>query len=393
MTENGNGALSGVRILDLTSYLAGPYGASLLGDSGADVIKVEPPDGDMMRHYPTTLASESRAFLGANRNKRGIVVDLKKPEGRRVIFDLVGQVDVLIQNFRPSVPPRLGVDYETLSAINPRLIYCGLTGYGEQGPWRDNAGFDQVLQSMSGIAAFQGGDGPPQVVVGSIVDYYASSLIAYGVSAALYRRELSGKGQRISVSLLRTAIAMQAGRFIWAESEPREVSRELRPGRTAGIHPTGEGYLYISAHSTHFWQSLCDCLGLPQLAADPRYDDMRKRAERADELLPLMHAALATRTAEEWERIMLGKVPCARVRQVEDMFDDPQIIAEHLVTTLDHPRVGRYRTMTKPIVFSDTPGPPDLPAPVLGEHTDEILREIGYSNDAIDVLRRSGVVA
>ncbi|MGE0797907.1 MAG: CaiB/BaiF CoA transferase family protein, partial [Lautropia sp.] len=301
--------------------------------------------------------------------------------------------DVLNQKFRPAGPARLGIEYETLRADNPRLIYCALPGYGERGPRRDNAGFDQVLQSMTGIAAFQGGDGPPQVVVGSIVDYYASSLIAYGVAAALYRRQVSGEGQRISVSLLRTAIAMQAGRFVWAESEPREVNREMRPGRTAGIHPTRSGYLYISAHSARFWESLCECLGVPELARDPRYDDMRKRAEHADELLPIMHRALATRTAAEWERLMHGKVPCAHVREIEDMFDDPQVLAEGLVTTLRHPTVGAYRTMTKPIVFSKSPGPPNQPAPLLGEHTDAVLAELGYPPERIAELRRSGSVA
>lgn len=387
------GALTGIQVLDLTSYLAGPYGCTLLGDLGADVIKIESPDGDMMRHYPSTLSGESRSFIGTNRNKRAIVLDLKKPEGVEVVRRLVAGADVLVQNLRPSVPARLGVDYERLSRINPKLIYCALTGYGDSGPMRDSAGFDQVLQSMTGISFFQGAGSAPQVVVGSIVDYYAASLIAYGVTAALFHRERHGNGQYLSLSLLRTAITMQSARFVWAASEGRSVDRELRPGKTAGIHPTKDGHLYISAHSSHFWNALCGMLGLEELANNPRYDDMRKRAEHAEELLPLMHAALQKHTAAEWEQLMKGKVPCAEVMQIEDMFDHPQVLAEDLVATLNHAAIGPYRTMTKPVRFSDTPGPPALPAPILGQHTDEILADCGYSTEAITQLRAKGAVA
>lgn len=385
------GPLTGTRVLDLTSYLAGPYGCTLLGDLGADIVKIESPEGDMMRHYPSTLPGESRAFIGANRNKRAMVLDLKK-EGSLEVFDrLLAGADVLVHNFRPSVPERLGIGYERLRALNPRLVYCALTGYGDHGPMSGNAGFDQVLQSMTGIAKFQGADGPPQVVVGSIVDYYASSLVAYGVTAALLQRERGGKGQYLSVSLLRTAMAMQAGRFVWAGSEGKDVDRDLRPGRTAGIHPTKRGYLYISAHSTHFWNALCGFLGLDDLVDNPRYGDMRKRAEHADELLPRMHEALRARTAAEWEQLMKGTVACAEVRSIDEMFDHPQVQAENLVTTLEHATIGPYRTMTRAVHLSDTPGPATRPAPAYGQHTDELLSELGYETGAIERLKASGV--
>lgn len=387
------GPLSGIKVLDLTSYLAGPYGCALLGDLGADVIKVEPLNGEMMRNYPSTLESESRAFVGANRNKRGMALNLKAPEGLAILQRLVTDADVLVENFRPDVPARLGIDYPRLRTVNPRLIYCALTGYGDDGPLRDQPGFDQVLQSMSGIAYYQGHTtGTPQIVLGSIVDYYASVLVAYGTAAALYHREKTSVGEYLSLSLLRTAITMQAGRFVWAQGEGANVDRDLRPGRTAGIHPTKEGFIYISAHSAHFWHALCEILGVPQLAEDSRYDDMRKRAERADELLPVIHAALKAHTAEEWERLLSDKVPCAVVRRIEDMFDHPQVLAENLVTTVNHPVIGKYRTMTKPIHFTDAPGPETRPAPTLGQHSEEILTQCGFDADFISAMRVKGVI-
>src|SRR5262249_46425481 len=184
-----NGPLTGIRVLDFTSYLAGPYGCALLADLGAEVLKIEAPDGDMLRQYPSTLLGESRAFLGVNRNKRGLVVDLKHPDGRAVVHRLVREVDVVVENFRPNVPARLGIDYETLQGINPALIYCAVTGYGDRGPLRDQPGFDQVLQCMTGIAAAQGAPGGrPQVVLGSAVDYYAAAIAAMGIVAALFHR-------------------------------------------------------------------------------------------------------------------------------------------------------------------------------------------------------------
>src|SRR6185369_14005681 len=217
MQESKNrGALTGIKVLDLSAYIAGPYGCTLLADLGAEVIKIEPPSGDTMRQYPSTLPDESRAFLGTNRSKLGIVLDLKQPEGLAVLLRLVETADVLVHNFRPSVPQRLGIHYERLQSLNPRLIYCALTGYGETGPLKDKAGYDQVLQSMTGICTFQGAPDNPQIVYGSIVDYYAASLLAYGVTAALFHREWTGEGQYVGISLLRSALAMQSGRFVWA---------------------------------------------------------------------------------------------------------------------------------------------------------------------------------
>lgn len=379
-------------MLDLSAYIAGPYACSLLADLGAEVIKVEPPSGDTLRQYPSTLEPEARAFLGANRSKLGIVLDLKQPEGRQVLLRLVDAADVLVHNFRPSVPPRLGIEYERLKQRNPRLIYCALTGYGATGPLKEKAGYDQVLQSMTGICTFQGEPGRPQIVLGSVVDFYAASQIAYAVTAALFYRERTGEGQSIGVSLLASALAMQSGRFIWAQKEPRDTGRDMRSGGITGIHPTKAGSIYISANTPHFWRAFCDSIALPELARDSAYDTVRKRALHAAELIPRIREALKTRTALEWEELFGDRVPCGAVRPIEDMFDHPQVLAEKLVATFEHKTVGRYRGMAKPLKFSHSPGPEPFAAPSLGEHTAEVLTRFGYSAEELAHLRQRKVI-
>ena len=363
------GPLSGVRVLDLSAYIAGPYGCTLLADQGADVIKIEPPAGDNLRNYPSTLQAESRAFIGVNRSKRGLVLDLKRPADLARLLRLVREVDVLVHNFRPSVPRRLGIAHEQLELINPRLIYCAVTGYGETGPMKDKAGYDQVLQTMTGMCALQGKrGGPPEILYGSVVDYYAAALVAAGVASALFEREKSGRGQYVGVSLLRSALTMQSARLIWADGEPLDIGRDMRSGGVTGVHPAREGHLYLSANTPHFWAALCRLTGLDALAADPRYGSVRQRAEHAAEILPQLHAALAAHTALEWEAIFGDEVPCAAARKVEDMFDHPQVLAEDMIGGFDHAVVGHYRGVTRPIVFSRTPGPEPFAAPALGQH-------------------------
>lgn len=367
------GPLSGVRVLDLSAYIAGPYGCSLLADQGADVIKVEPPVGDNLRKYPSTLEAESRAFLGVNRSKLGVVLDLKNLADLERLLALVRNADVLVHNFRPSVPGRLGIGYEQLSAINPRLIYCAVTGYGETGPLKDKAGYDQVLQTMTGMCTLQGKHGgPPEILCGSVVDYYASALVAGAVSSALYEREKSGAGQYVGVSLLRAALTMQSARMVWAESEPKEIGRDMRSGGITGIHPTRDGYIYISANTPHFWRALCEKTGLTDLLATDRYDSVRKRAEHHGEIVPRLHAALQERSALEWEAIFGEEVPCAAARSVEDMFDFPQVAAEEMLATFEHPVVGRYRGFTRAVKFGRTPGPEPFAAPALDQHGDMV---------------------
>jgi crotonobetainyl-CoA:carnitine CoA-transferase CaiB-like acyl-CoA transferase len=377
------GPLSGVRVLDLSSYIAGPYGCAMLADQGAAVIKIEPPDGDNLRKYPSTLQDESRAFIGVNRGKKGITLDLKQPEQHAVLLKLVREADVLVHNFRPGVPPRLGIDHERLSLINPRLIYCALTGYGETGPLKDKAGYDQVLQTMTGMCALQGKrGGAPEIIYGSVVDYYAAALLAAGVSSALFERERSGLGQFVGVSLLRSALTMQSARLIWAEGESLDIGRDMRSGGVTGIHPAREGHIYISANTPRFWKALCAKVGLGHLADDPRYDTVRKRAEQGAEIVPQPHAALAAHGALEWEALFGDEVPCAAARKVEDMFDDPQVLAEEVMTTIDHPVIGRYRGVARPIKFGRTPGPMPFAAPTFDQDTRAVIAAAAALPDA-----------
>lgn len=370
------GPLSGVTVLDLSAYIAGPYACTLLADQGADVVKIEPPGGDNLRNYPSTLTAESRAFIGVNRSKRGIVIDLKQDAGRAQLLRLARDADVLVHNFRPSVPKRLGIAHEQLNALHPRLIYCAISGYGETGPLKDKAGYDQVLQAMTGICALQGKrGGAPEIIYGSVVDYYAAALLAAGVSSALYERERSGLGQYVGVSLLRSALTMQSARLVWADGEPLDIGRDMRSGGVTGIHPAREGHLYISANTTRFWTALCEKTGLADLAIDERFNSVRKRAQHAAEIVPRLHRALAHRTALEWEALFGDEVPCAAARKVEDMFDHPQVIAEAMIESIEHPALGRYRGVTRPIKFGRTPGPPPFAAPMLGQDSAAILED------------------
>jgi formyl-CoA transferase len=393
--ENSNslGPLSGVRVLDLSAYIAGPYGCTLLADQGAEVVKIEPPNGDNLRNYPSTLKAESRAFIGLNRNKLDLVLNLKESEGLAVLLRMVRDVDVLVHNFRPGVPERLGIAFEQLQLVNPRLIYCAVTGFGETGPIKDKAGYDQVLQTMTGMCAMQGKrGGAPEIIYGSVVDYYAAALLASGVASALYERERSGRGQFVGVSLLRSALTMQSARLVWAEGEPEDIGRDFRSGEISGLHPTREGYLYISANTSRFWSALCNKMNLPELAEDERYNSVRKRAELASEIVPRLHDALSSRTALEWEAFFGDDVPCAAVRNIEDVFRNEQVLAEQMVTTFDHPLVGQYRGQTRPIKFSRTPGPAPFAAPIFGQHSDDVLAEFGYSREERRQLRDKGIV-
>jgi crotonobetainyl-CoA:carnitine CoA-transferase CaiB-like acyl-CoA transferase len=380
-------------VLDLSAYIAGPYGCTMLADQGAEVIKIEPPDGDNLRQYPSTLQSESRAFVGVNRSKRGLVLDLKAPEGRALLMRLVREADVLVHNFRPGVPKRLGISFEQLSLINPRLVYCAVSGYGETGPMKDKAGYDQVLQTLTGMCALQGKRGAaPEIIYGSVVDYYAAALLASGVASALFERERTGLGQKVGVSLLRSALTMQSARLIWAGGEPLDIGRDMRSGGVTGIHPARQGHIYLSANTARFWKALCHKTGLQDLAEDPHLDSVRKRAEHAADILPRLHAALARHTALEWEVIFGDDVPCAAARKVEDMFEHPQVLAEQMIGTIGHAQIGPYRGVLRSVTFSRTPGPDPFGAPTLGQDTDAVLAECGVPAEEVRALRGKGVL-
>ncbi|MVW78129.1 CaiB/BaiF CoA transferase family protein [Bordetella sp. 02P26C-1] len=392
---SGDFPLSGIKVLDLSAYIAGPYGCNLLADMGAEVIKVEPPEGDNLRKYPSTLPDESRAFLGVNRGKQGICLDLKSEQGYEVFIRLAREADVIVHNFRPSVPPRLRIDYDTLRELNPRLVYCSLTGYGQSGPLASRAGYDQVLQARTGICASQGTPEQPQIVYGSVVDYYGAAMLANGVTAALFQRERTGAGQHVCVSLLSSALAMQAARLVVAENEPRDINRDMRSGGITGIHPTREGHLYISANTPHFWRALCQLIGLSELAENERYDTVKKRAAHVDELVPMLREALQAKSAAQWEALFGDQVPCSVVRKVEDVFEDAQVQEQGLVGEHEHPAFGRYKTIANPISFGQAGARRQLrSAPGLGQHSRELMRELGYTEAEIEkAIADKGVLA
>jgi len=385
--------LTGIRVLDLSAYIAGPYGCTLLADLGADVVKIEPPSGDNLRNYPSTLEGECRLFLGANRGKRSIAIDLKTAEGLALLKELVAQADVLVHNFRNGVAERLGLGYEDLKASHPGLVYASLSGYGNSGPLQRTAGFDQVLQAMTGICVGQAAEGEaPQVVHGSVVDYYAASLLALGVTSALFHRERTGRGQQVSTSLLSAALCMQSGRFVWGEREDADADRNIRSTGVNTIFPTRDGHIYISATTPHFWQALCRIVGCEDMATDPRYDSVRKRSAAVQEITARLTAALASRTAQEWEALLRPEVPCAVAARIEAMFDHPQVLAEEHVGVYSHPEVGTYRGFRIPIRYTDSPLAQPRSAPALGEHTREVLREAGIGEDRIARLQEAGAV-
>ena len=246
---------------------------------------------------------------------------------------------------------------------------------------------------MTGICATQGTTESPQIVYGSVVDYYAAALLAGGVSSALYQRERTGEGQFVGISLLRSALAMQSARFVWAANEPREAYRDMRSGGITGLHPTRAGALYISANTAHFWSALCELVRLPELATDARYDTVRKRAEHAAELVPQLRAALLAHTAMQWEAIFGERVPCAAALEIEDMFDHPQVLAEGMVAEFAHTGVGSYRGFARAIKFGDGAAPAPRAAPEFGEHSDQVLGEHGYDAAEIAALRAAGALA
>jgi crotonobetainyl-CoA:carnitine CoA-transferase CaiB-like acyl-CoA transferase len=346
----------------------------------------------MLRQFPSSLPGESRFFLGTNRGKRAMALDLKHPEGLAVLHRMVETADVLVENFRPSVPARLGIDYPRLKAINPRLVYCGLTGYGDTGPHSEKGGFDQVLQCLSGMAVFQGG-GPEkaQVVLGSVLDYFTSALLAYGVASALFHRERSGAGQYLSLSSLRSALTIQAGRFVWTDSESREVARDSGAGGLTGIHPTKDGGLYISVHSNHFFAALCELIGRPELARDRRCATMRSRAAHAAELVPELRAALAAQRPRVGGDFRRTRPLCGGAAD-----------RGHVRSSAGHRRrPGHDARPCGGWALSDDDKADQIRrhawaaaerVPGFGQHSDEILAAYGYSARDIAALRERGVV-
>jgi len=377
-----HGPLRGVRVIDLTTVAMGPYATQILGDMGADVVKVEAPEGDVFRYAaPQKSAGMGAAFLNLNRNKRSVVMDLKRPEERARLVELVRGADVFVFNVRPQSMRKLGLDYETLRAANPRLVYCGAYGFSERGPYAGQPAFDDIIQAMSGIAALQGRNAPagPAYVNTIIADKAAGLTAAYAIAMALYERERSGEGQAIEVPMFETIVSFTlvehlAGEtFVPAQGAmgyERVLSANRRPYRTR------DGYIGLLPYTTAQWQRFFTVAGEPALASDPRVADPATRSRNIDTLYAELARIVASRTSAEWVELLKdADIPMSPVRAPDELLDDPHLAAIDFFAAMSHPSEGELRTLGIPVTFSRTPGSVRRPPPRLGEHTREILEE------------------
>lgn len=387
--------LAGVRVLDLTRYLAGPFASMLLADYGADVVKVESRKGREFRLPGSTR--DSYFFLSSNRGKRSLVLDIKTTGGRELLLRLLPHFDVLIENFRPGVMDDLGLGAAMLTERFPRLIYCGISGFGAEGPYRNRPGFDQIAQGMSGFMSLTGTteSGPTRAGL-AIADLLAGIFAAQGVQLALLARERTGRGQIVNTSLLEAMIGVLswgAGMYFETGAAPGPAGQHHPLSSPYGRFRARDGFLNIAAGNDEMWRKLAHTLGRLQWLEDPRFGNGWLRIQNRDALSAEIEAALADGDVNDWvERINAAGVPCGPVLNVEQVFADPQVHARNMLVQLPHPEVGDFKTTGLPIKLSQTPGTIERRPPLLGEHTDEVLRECGIAGDEIAQLREKGVI-
>jgi formyl-CoA transferase len=386
-------ALARFKVLDLTRARAGPTCARMLADWGADVIKIE------MTEEGTDMGSNRDGFdfQNVHRNKRSMTLNLKDPEGVSVFKRLAQSVDVIVENYRPDVKFRLGIDYETLKPLNPRLVYASISGFGQDGPYRERPGFDQIAQGMGGLMWITGlpGQGPVRVGI-PVADLTAGMYCAIGVFVALLEREVSGEGQWVRSSLLQAQIAMldfQAARWLLKREVPPQAGNDHPTGIPTGVFPTSDGHMNIAASNQHMYKRLCIALGAEHLIDHPDYAKESSRSKNRKALNAAIGEITKTKTSAEWiELLNAQSVPCGPIYKMDEMFADPQVQHLGMAAPLHHPKFGDVQVVNQGVDLSRTPNHMELPTPERGQHTDEVLREVGYSDQEIAGLRGRGVV-
>ncbi len=391
--------LEGIRVLELAHLIAGPICGMYLADLGADVVKVESrAAADAGRTvYRAYRGGEGVLHLTVNRNKRGLCVDLRRPEGLAVFRRLAERTDVIIEAFRGGVAERLGIDYDSLRAANPRLIYCSLSAFGPEGPWRDKPGLDALVQAVGGLMAITGEPGGAPVLCGApVADTLGGLLATQGILTALLARARSGEGQRVNVSLLDGMLLAHTARL----SVFHETGEQ--PGRWGSGHPEispyqalrcQDGWIFVAVWREALWAPFCEAVERPDLAVDPRFATRGARLGNRDALSGVLAEVFERRPVAEWmERLERADVLCAQVTDYEALVRHPQVAASRMIVEQDHPRAGRFKTIATPVRLEKTPGTIRTPAPALGEHTREVLREIGYAEAEIEALGAGGVL-
>jgi crotonobetainyl-CoA:carnitine CoA-transferase CaiB-like acyl-CoA transferase len=392
------GPLEGIRVLELSRHLAGPFAAMTLGDLGAEVLKIEPPvRGDDTRGFPPYWNGESCYFLSTNRNKRSMTLDLASAEGQEILSALIVDSDILIENFRTGTMERWGLGYAQLREVNPRLIYCAISAVGSDGPDRDRAGVDLLMQAYGGLMSITGEEGGAPVRVGtSLVDLTAGANAVQGILAALYLRERTGQGQRIESSLLEGQVSWltyHAVSYFASGEVPGRLGSSHASVAPYGAFPTGNGYLVVAVATDALWRRFCGALGREELIDDPRFATNPLRCRNREVLDAMVTVALGSRSAEAWAEVMdSAGVPCSPVNSIETVLNLPQVLHRQMVVDIPRDDIPELRLPGIAIKLSTTPGTVRLPPPRLGEHTDAVLREMGYSDKQISDMRSSGTV-
>jgi crotonobetainyl-CoA:carnitine CoA-transferase CaiB-like acyl-CoA transferase len=389
--------LSGVKVLDLTRVLSGPFCTALLGDLGADILKVEAPEGDTVRNAGAIRDGLSWYFAQFNRNKRSIRLDLRKPKARAILARLIEQSDVLVENFRPGVLARMGFGEDRLKALRPSLVTCSINGFGSTGPYRDRPAFDFIAQAMSGFMSVNGGPDDPPLRSGlPISDLVAGLYAALSITAAVLHARTTGQGQRAEVSLVNGLVSLLSyiATNTFATGAPPPRSGNDHPiAAPYGLFPTRDGQIALAPADDAFFQRLADALEEPGLKADPLYATQPARVANRARINAIVGGKLAANTTAHWvETLNAAGVPCGPVNSMAEVFQDPQILAQEMVIDVDHPGSGIVRMLGFPIKLSETPCRVRRPAPRLGEHSDEVLGELGFSETERSAWRRDGVI-